>query len=612
MIRRIGSRSRLVLLALFALSGALSAAIFWTTLDDFHVPGTQVGDVGRNVIAPSDACANCHAYYDYKVEPYFNWSGSLMGQAGRDPLFMAQMTNANQDVANVGNYCLRCHVPNAILTGSALQPDGSTLSDYDREGVMCHFCHSMVDPIYKPGISPVEDLPILAAMPEVPAHYGNAMFVIDPTGSRRGPRADAQPPHELITSAFHRSGDLCGTCHDVGNVATTRQPDGSFSYNQIGRPSPTDDPQAMFPLERTYTEWKLSAFANGGVDMAGRFGGTLTGPTESCQDCHMPGTAGQACYFGPERRDVRRHSFAGAAAQVLDLIAEYTKNDQGVDQRAIRKGREHAVEMLEKAASLRVSQDGGGLCVRVTNESGHKLPTGHIEGRRVWLSVKFFDANSVLLRTYGHYDEQQAELDEPSTRVYEMVVGLSGQAAQLTGLPAGPTGHMSLADTIVKDNRIPPRGFSNAAYEAGGAPVVAHSYADGQYWDEAWYTIPPDAASVAVEVNYQNTPRHYIEELRNNNVTDDWGRLLHELWMRTGRGAPITMASANQPLAPFLPGDVDGDGVVTRADLALLTGAIGSDWTLDTFLPKADLDGDHTITRADGRLLAARIGTHYP
>jgi hypothetical protein len=612
MSRRIATRTRLALLALIALSGALSATIFWTTLEDFRVPGTQVGDVGRNVLAPSESCATCHAYYDPNLEPYFNWRGSLMGQAGRDPLFMAQMTNANQDVQDVGNFCLRCHMPNAILTGSALHADGSTLSDYDREGVMCHFCHSLVDPIYKPGISPPEDLPILAALPEVPAHYGNAMFVIDPSGTRRGPRTDAQSPHDVIPSAFHTSGDLCGTCHDVGNVATTRQPDGSFRYNQIGRPSPSDDPHTMFPLERTYTEWKLSAYANGGVDTGGRFGGTVDRPMESCQDCHMPVGPGQAAFFGPVRRDVARHSFAGAAAQVLDLIAEYTRGDSAVDPRALIRGRESAVAMLEKAASLRVSQDGGSLCVRLTNESGHKLPTGHIEGRRVWLSVKFLGASGELLRTYGHYDEQQAELDESSTRVYEMVVGLSEPAAQQTGLPAGPTGHMSLADTIVKDNRIPPRGFQNAAYEAGGAPVVAHSYADGQYWDEAWFTIPPGAASVSVQVEYQNTPKHYIEELRANNVTDNWGRILHDLWLRTGRGAPITMASADQTLSAFLPGDLDGDGVVRRADLARLVAAIGSDWTQPAFVPRADLDGDHRITRADALLLIARIGTHSP
>ena len=45
-----------------------------------------------------------------------------------------------------------------------------------------------------------------------------------------------------------------------------------------------------------------------------------------------------------------------------------------------------------------------------------------------------------------------------------------------------------LNNVVVKDNRIPPRGFTNAAFEAfDGAPVGA-TYADGQYWDDV--TLP--------------------------------------------------------------------------------------------------------------------------
>lgn len=56
------------------------------------------------------------------------------------------------------------------------------LDDMDRDGVTCHFCHSMVDPIYKPGISPVQDVPVLNALAAVPQFYGNSMFVLDPSG----------------------------------------------------------------------------------------------------------------------------------------------------------------------------------------------------------------------------------------------------------------------------------------------------------------------------------------------------------------------------------------------------------------------------------------------
>lgn len=258
----------------------------------------------------------------------------------------------------------------------------------------------------------------------------------------------------------------------------------------------------------------------------------------------MPRAVGRGCVYGTVRGDLALHDFAGAAAPVLDLIAEQTRLDPDVDQAALARGRDAAVAMLERAASLTLAQDGTHLVVRVTNETGHKLPTGHIEGRRVWLNVEFRDEAGALVGEHGRYDEATAELDESSTVVYEMHVGLSDEAAALTGLPTGPTTHMALADTIEKDNRIPPRGFANAAYADAGAPVVGATYADGQHWDDVRFAIPFGATQAAVALYYQNTPRHYIEALRDGNVTDATGTTLHDLWIATGRGAPIAMASA--------------------------------------------------------------------
>lgn len=541
---------RIVMVILFLASESASAATVNTSVADFHVSGTQIGDIPPGTIQSSTVCADCHGAYDAENEPAATWRGSLMAHAARDPLFRAQMATANQDVANVGYFCMRCHVPLSIVSGHAYPADGSALDTTDLDGVACHFCHSMVDPIYKPGISPAEDEDILAALAEVPQHYGNAMFVLDPSGTRRGPYTDPATPHEWIPSAFHRTAEMCGTCHDVGNVAISRSPDGTYHYNALNAPTPDEGLHRQFPLERTYTEWKLSAFADGGVDMGGRFGGAGATIVSTCQDCHMPRATARGCFDGPVRADLARHEFAGAAAPILDLIAALYANDPAVDQVALRRGRAKAVEMLGRAASLTLGQSDGVLDVRVTNESGHKLPTGHIEGRRIWTHVRFLDAAGELVAERGGYDAATATLDEESTTVYEMHVGLSPDAAALTGLPVGPTAHMALADTIEKDTRIPPRGFTNAAFEAAGAPVVGAAFADGQHWHDQTFAIPWRAARAAVSLYYQNTPRDYIEGLRDNNVTDEWGQVLHSVWTQTGRGAPIRMASAVLDLAP--------------------------------------------------------------
>ncbi len=576
------------------------------TQRDFLVPGTQPGDAHSDAFQSPQVCSACHANTGSDAAPSDSWRGSLMAQAGRDPLFYAQLATANQDVANVGSFCLRCHVPMAVVSGNVAVPDGSTLSDRDREGVDCHFCHSMVDPTFRPGSSPDRDESVLAALAAVPAYTGNAMFVLDPAGVRRGPRPDAAPSHELLTSPYHRSSALCGTCHDVGNVAVSRQDDGSYRYNALDTPSDSEDLAHQFPLERTYSEWRLSEFAAGGVDMGGRFGGEGGGVVSSCQDCHMPVRSGMACSSGPERPDLRSHDFAGASSWVLDIIGRYYADDPAVDQAAIAVGMERADDMLRRAASLELEQQPGGvLRARVINESGHKLPTGHIEGRRAWVEVQVLDAGGGLLQTYGHYDPQTAELDESGTVVYEMAVGLSAAAAALTGHDAGRTTHMALADTVVKDTRIPPRGFANAAYAAAGAPAVGRAYADGQHWDDARFRLPEGAAQVRVAVHYQTATRHYIEALREGNTSDHWGDTLYDLWEQSGRSPPVEMANATLALGGFLRGDFDGDGVLDggdagRLEACLNVGEAGAEACL-----AADFDGDRTVTCADAAAFAA-------
>ena len=111
-----------IVLALVAT--AALAALIPLTQEDFRLSGTQIGDVPMGVLEPAESCRICHGDFDPEDEPYATWAGSLMGLAGRDPLFYAQMTNANQDVANVGTFCLRCHVPMSFVTGHALSVDG--------------------------------------------------------------------------------------------------------------------------------------------------------------------------------------------------------------------------------------------------------------------------------------------------------------------------------------------------------------------------------------------------------------------------------------------------------------------------------------------------------
>src|SRR6185503_6121733 len=144
------------------------------------------------------------------------------------------------------------------------------------------------------------------------------------------------------------------------------------------------------------------------------------------------------------------------------------------------------------------------LVVRITNETGHKLPTGYGEGRRMWINVQFYRYGELLLE-HGHYDHVTADLTTGDTEVYEILHGLDANMATTTGLPEAASFHFALNNKIYKDNRIPPRGFDNSDFEENQVQPVGKTYADGQHWDSTSYAIPANATRAVVSVYHQTT-----------------------------------------------------------------------------------------------------------
>lgn len=565
--RRAASAVRPVLLAVgFASFATLAVARVRlgdaTGAGDFLQPGTQPGELLQPV-APAWSCSFCHGQYDPEIEPYGLWRTSLMAQAMRDPLFHACLAIAEQDAPLVGDLCLRCHAPSGWLEGRATPTDGSALAGSDFDGVSCNVCHRMVDPEFKWGISPEADRAILASLEAVPAEPHNGNYVIDPFDRRRGPFDLGLdfPWHEWLESPFHRQAELCATCHDVSNPAFMRvgspvpSLDDVYVLNAKGSPHPTQKKADQFPLERTYSEWSQSEFAQGPVPMGGRFGGNQ-GRVSTCQDCHMPRTSGAACApgFGAVfRNDLPSHGFRGAATWVLRAVRWLDQNhalygaeeESGLTDAEVEAAIAENVDFLRRAADLELARAGRFLRVRIVNQAGHKLPTGYAEGRRMWIHARFFDATGALLAEHGAYDPLTARLDEASTKVYEAKLGLDEAMAALTGLPVGPSFRFAIVNKVFKDNRIPPRGFTNAGFAAVQAAPVGAAYADGQHWDDTNFAIPPRARSAKATVFYQSSSREYVEFLRDENRTNAAGRVAYEAWLATGMGAPVAIAEAS-------------------------------------------------------------------
>lgn len=547
-----------------------------TTKADFFLPGTQPGtlkdDQGvEHPIVDPTTCDSCHSDPIYKA-----WRGSMMGQAGRDPVFWAAFAVAQNDAADAGEYCLRCHAPTAFYNkerSAALTPDDLTSEDIGA-GVACEVCHRLVDPVAGANDEVAAiDAGIRAALTSPPPvdHFGTAMLIIDPQDRRRGPfsfpifsfherwQADFQGQDNALAASR-----LCGSCHNVDNplLSWNESPPGGgpaqYWPNEMGTAAPSFGPDDLFPVERTYYEWLNSDYAKGGVFAPQFAGAKPDGIVESCQDCHMvrqTGTAAEVS-FNPVYRDCNTtgclpaHIFVGGNTWVPKIIQDprWRLSSPG-EAAALNQTALESRSMLQLAATLEMSLDNGSgqkiATVRVINQTGHKLPTGYPEGRRMWLNLRAYDAGGQIIYESGAYNEVTAELTkDPASKVYEAEQGLTPEMAALVGLTPGFTFHFALNNTTIKDNRIPPRGYTVAAFDRPGMRPVGAAYADGQYWDDTVYIVPPATVRVVATLYYQLASSDYIEFLRANGGAD--GATLGQLW-DDSKSPPEIVARAEFP-----------------------------------------------------------------
>jgi hypothetical protein len=606
---------RAVLLALLLVATAArpaAAALVATTAADFTQPGTQPDAVAFDDFLASSLCTQCHGGYLASGDaPSDAFVTSIMAQSARDPLMRAAASIANADASASGETCIRCHAPVGWLGGRSTGGDLANLQTGDLDGVSCHVCHRLLDPIARTG-APAADAAILTALDQATTRpagrcagdagqtctsdaacgttapceiaAGQGRFVVDPDDARRGPRTLGFHLHTKTVSPFHTAADACAPCHDVSTPSFSRTPDG-YALNPLNAPHPTQDPNDMFPEQRTYSEWRASSFASGGVVFVdGRFGGTKTATlpntvaVSTCQDCHMPDLEQRPCEQGASHGDVGAHFFAGANTWVVGAVLDEHGAASGLTEPAVVAAAARTTAMLEAASDVEVTQNGYTLTVRVVNQTGHKLPTGYPEGRRMWLGVRFFQGASLLAED-GAYDAQTATLDVAhTTKVYEVRQVIAPDVATATGLAAGTPFHLVLAGSVALDDRIPPRGFTNVAFDVFGAAPVGHVYADGQYWDDTTYTIPLAATRAEVSLYYQTTSREYAEFLRDTSP-DASGQNAYDRWVARGKSAPVVMDRVDRDLEPICTPDdqpCDDADACTTGDLCTAGACLGT------------------------------------
>ncbi len=579
---------------------------------DFTPHGTQPGQQFQmpgsstdfRLSAPGD-CQACHEGFsspDTSFMPLATWSGSMMSNSARDPLFWAALDVANNDAPGSGEFCLRCHAPDAWLSGrihkvgnGAATVEGSDgclmqgeldkpysgllAGQNDFAGVHCEVCHRIMPSSAAGETAPLENANLWIDDQACPQGGSNI-------ACRRGPYKQLNGEfHGWAYSPLHERSEICGSCHNVTSPTHNL-------INEIGV-----DTGLRFPIERTFEEWKLSELADilflDSIEDDTSNQDTAT----TCQNCHMPDSndpSARACVLaasGSRVDDLPVHSFLGPNSFVLGILSgEYSGVSQLNNQSALNENIMLSEAFITTAASLEVTASPPpasipgtiNASVKVTNLSGHKLPTGYSEGRRMWLQLEVMDANNNLVFSSGDYDPTTAELTiDPQIRIYETLQGIwdnSSNSCVTEDSKGNALFHFVLNNCIAKDNRIPPLGFRGGNSQevkpvAANYPETFPGSGKLVNFDSVNYAIPVTAATVfPIAINatllYQTSSKDYIEflvkEANDNafpndcvprsgepsptgiNFNQSRAAIAEAMWSAYGKSTPETVATDKQ------------------------------------------------------------------
>ncbi len=396
------------------------------------------------------------------LSPYGEWRWSMMGLAGRDPIFHAQLESEvalwpTEPLANaIQNLCTSCHgvmgqrqleidqdvTPHLGGAADFLNTDGPWfLQDFvmatgdgdaarygalARDGISCMACHQVTPTADRPLVSLFSGNFDVAPPEERDGEFVNSIFgPYEDVATRAMVESLGMDPRH---STYVGSSRLCGSCH------TVRLP----VLDEVGNVQMRDGEPVIHFEQATYLEWANSAYGD-------EFGYKGRPGTMTCQGCHM-----QAHYEGPESgeeiqlmfrianiqdqtypeadeeapvaeltvplREYRRHTLQGINLFGLEMFSQFPEV-LGIDVSDFMTGSDadlaNAIAAGERLAAVGTAtveatavRDGDGVevTVDVANLAGHRFPSG-VGFRRAFLEVRVLDAAGDVLWASGTTDQ---------------------------------------------------------------------------------------------------------------------------------------------------------------------------------------------------------------
>jgi hypothetical protein len=462
------------------------------------------------------------------------WPASIMAHSARDPYHRAKVrfegaTNPTL-TAVIEDTCLRCHAPLQQYpmrsTGTLMKLDD--LNAIGREGVNCTLCHQTMT----------------QSLGTKDSFEGG--FTINNSRLIYGPHSNpfAQPMlgntgYMPVLGDHIRNSAMCATCHTVITPVLT-------ASGEIA---------GEFIEQSPFLEWLASDWSARG---------------RSCQSCHVPtlkDTAGRevAQYIAHQpngrapypptspRTPFGLHSLTGGNYQVLGMLGELFPAELPWLDAQRGRSRENLQDAVDLLAGAKREGDSLTLTVKLTNLTGHKLPTG-FPSRRIWLSVSAIARDGQVLFRSGRWDGRSGHIEgagEPQphysriTRQDQAMI----YETEMEDVSGNLTSSILRTARYRKDNRILPAGFDLARVQIEGihsselSPAGTGGDADfrpGSDTVEYSFAAPNSKGPyrILVEVLYQSIKPSHVSGMDAGRSADE--KTFLDLYAR--HRSPVTMA----------------------------------------------------------------------
>ena len=426
--------------------------VFAVTITAFSQP--RLPKHKQGAFSTSGNCAFCHntdfganTLKGKDVSQSSQWRSTMMANAFKDPFFRAKVdaelaSVKNKDVQKVAaDLCLKCHAP----LGSTQASFESKLGTYTFEtasadalahdGVSCTVCHQIQPDNFGK-----------------PESYAGG-YLIKNDRLIFGPYKDVftgpMSNHEDFTPMYgaHISkSELCATCH---TVITPKL-------------SESDEVKGVFFEQTPYLEWKNSVYPESDIH---------------CQSCHMPATeepvdvASRPPWDTTKRAPFFFHQFVGGNATLQKIFSKNVDalnlNSGSSFYESKMKETESNLKDISVSLGAEASLSGSAMEVKVKleNQAGHKLPSG-IPFRRMWVHLTVKDENGKTVFESGGYDKDGNIIgqDKNYETHYDIITSqdqVQIYEAVMSDSKGSSTFGLLKADKYLKDNRLPPSGFTS-------------------------------------------------------------------------------------------------------------------------------------------------------